>query len=99
VRPAVRIVFAPILERDRAARQAGLYVHGYTVQPGRTIVIDPRGSTVLETLVHELVHVEHPSWSEASVQEETERRMKRMTWKQKAKLYQLLGTAKLEGEA
>lgn len=98
MRPAVRIIFAPLFKREKKLREAGGYLHGYTMQPGRTIYLDPRSSSLLETLVHELVHVSHPSWSEAAVQEETERRMKRMTWKTKARLYQLLGSAKLEGE-
>lgn len=96
MRPAVRIIFAPTFHRDKELRRKGLFLHGYT--QNRTIVLDPRSSTLLETLVHEMVHMEHPSWAESVVIEETRRRMGKLTWKQRGRLYQMLGSAKLEGE-
>lgn len=97
MKPAVRIILAPIFKRDKAVREAGHFLHGKA--EGRVITIDPRGAeTVLDTLVHELTHVRNPSWSEQAVREYTSRRMKKMGWKEKARLLQLLGSAKIEGE-
>jgi len=96
MRPAVRIIFAPIMSRSKVDREAGRYLHG-TAQ-ARTITLDPRGSEVAKTLLHELLHVWNPGWSEAAVVSETKVRWARMTWKEKAALYRLLGAATLEGE-
>lgn len=96
MRPAVRIIFAPILRRDKETREAGLFLHG--TAEGRTVTIDPRGSQILETLVHELCHVRHPDWTEAQVETYTSQRMKRSGWKEKARLLKLLGNARIEGE-
>ncbi len=95
-RPAIRIIFAPLFLRDRVVREAGAYLHGNA--RGRTIWLDPRSSSLLETMVHELTHVEHPSWSEQEVEAYTQRRMKKMGWKEKAHLLKLLGSAIIEGE-
>ena len=89
MRPAVRIVFAPCgtwRSKDAPKGWSGERV-------ARTIKIDPRVPHVGHTLLHELTHVRHPSWSETRVVRETARLWKRMTWKQKADLYRLLGTA------
>lgn len=96
MKPAVRIIFAPIFKRDKAVREAGDFLHG-TAQ-GRTITIDPRGSSILDTLVHELCHIRHPDWTEQMVRDHTKIRMGKMGWKEKARLLQLLGNARIEGE-
>ena len=44
MRPAVRIIFAPIMSRSKRDRERGYYVHGTT--QNRTITIDPRSSAV-----------------------------------------------------
>lgn len=85
MRPAVRIIFAP-LGRHLAVGMA----------QQRTIWIDPRTSYPARVLDHELLHLKHPTWTEAQVLREEARRWKKFTWQQKAKLYQLLATAKLE---
>jgi hypothetical protein len=53
---------------------------------------------LLDTLVHELTHVRHPDWTEQQVRDHTARRMKKMSWKEKARTLQLLGSAIIEGE-
>ena len=94
MRPAVRIIFAPCARRDRDPVRP---THGRA--KGRTVWIDPRLADVGKTLYHELLHVRHPSWDEDSVRAAEELGWQRMTWKQKAKLYRMFGTAILEGEA
>jgi hypothetical protein len=96
VKPAIRIVFAPLFKRDKTVRDAGQYLHG--TASGRTVTIDPRSSSLLDTFVHELTHIRHPSWPESAVEEHTKRRLKKMSWKEKARLLQLLGSGKIEGE-
>ncbi len=96
MRPAVRIIFAPLARRGRRAGHPLGYTHGNA--SGRTVWLDPRLSEVGRTLYHELLHIRHPSWSEDQVSAEEELRWNRMSWKTKAKLYQMLGGAKLEGE-
>ena len=96
IRPAIRIIFAPIFSREKKIRDAGGYVHGDA--EGRTIRLDPRSSQVLDTLVHEMTHVRHPDWSEDMVRSYTRLRMKKMGWREKAHLLRLLGNAHVEGE-
>ena len=96
VRPAVRIIFAPIMSRTRRDRDRGMYVHG-TAQ-NRTVTIDPRSSEIGKTLLHEMIHLRHPDWSEEAVISETRLRWGKMSWKEKARLLRLLGSAHLEGE-
>jgi len=96
VRPAVRIIFAPIMSRSKKERDRGLFVHG-TAQ-NRTITIDPRSSEIGKTLLHELLHIRHPDWSEEAIVSETRLRWGKMSWKEKARLLRLLGSARLEGE-
>lgn len=93
---AIRVVFAPLFGRYKAERERGLYTHGETT--GRTIWIDPRSSEVVKTAVHELIHLKHPSWSEAAVIAETARRFKKMGWKEKARVLQLIGKGTIEGD-
>ena len=96
MRPAIRIIFAPLLLRDKDERKAGTFLHGTAER--RTITIDPRGSMILDTLFHEMTHVNHPRWSEQEVRAYTKKRLSKMSWKEKARLLKLLGHAELEGE-
>lgn len=93
---AIKVVFAPLLNRFKSDRERGLYVHGQTA--GRTIWLDPRSSEIVKTAVHELLHIKHPAWSEAAIVSETARRFKRMGWKEKARLLQMIGRGTIEGE-
>lgn len=86
MRPAVRIVLAPLGRQNHRGESLG-----------RTIWLDPRWPDVARTLLHELLHIWHPSWSETRVLREERRRWRRMSWKQKAKLYQMLASAQLSG--
>ena len=95
MRPAVRIIFAPIMSRTKADRDRGVFVHG--TAHNRTITIDPRSSEIGKTLLHEMIHIRHPDWSEEAVVSETRLRWGKMSWKEKARLLRLLGTARLEG--
>ena len=102
MRPAVRIIFAPIMSRSKRDRERGLYTHGTT--QNRTITLDPRSSEIGKTLLHgagspgRLIHLRHPDWSEEAVVSETRLRWGKMSWKEKARLLRLLGAARLEGE-
>jgi hypothetical protein len=96
MRPAIRIIFAPLFLREKKIREAGGFIHGRA--QNRTIELDPRSSSILDTLVHELTHIDHPSWSEAEVRAHTKKRMTKMGWKEKARLLKLLGSAIIEGE-
>ena len=94
LRPAIRIFFAPLANR----RKPEMWV-GETDKQARTIRLDPRVPHLGKTLLHEMLHVQHPDWGEDRVEAEEELRWSRMNWRDKARLYQLLGSAKLEGEA
>ena len=97
-RGAVRVVFAPLNERDAKERSRGRMVLGETLVPGRTIKLDPR-TELTQIIVHELLHVRHPGWTEDEVVVETKVRMEQMTWKEKARLLRdVCGAALLEGE-
>ena len=98
VKPAIRIVFAPLFKRDRALAAAGKDLHGRVMIPGRTIQIDPRSPNILDTLVHEMTHVRHPDWSEQMVVDYAKIWMKKSGWRRKAEYLKLLGTALIEGE-
>jgi hypothetical protein len=78
----MRLVFKPMLGREKA--------HGSCV--GNTILLDPTSKIPLaKTLLHELLHAEHPEWSEWKVQREERAGWKRLTWREKAILYKQLG--------
>jgi len=94
-KPAIRIVFAPLARRG-AIKGDLRHLHGQA--QGRTIWLDPRLPDVGATLLHELLHVRHPGWPEEKVVAEETLRWQRMGWRQKARLYQMLGGAILEGE-
>lgn len=99
MRPAVRIVFAPLARRGRGRHSSEKelrFLHGEALS--RTAWLDPRLSEVGKTLFHELLHIRHPSWAEEKVRAEEELRWNRMSWKDKAQLYKMLGTAQIEGE-
>lgn len=96
MKPAIRIIFAPLFNKSKKISEAGGFIHGEAEK--RTIWLDPRSSCLLDTLVHEMTHVRHPDWSEALVRSYTAARMKKMGWKEKAHLLRLLGSAKIKGE-
>lgn len=96
MKPAIRIIFAPLFSRDKKVRESGGFLHGQAF--GRTIKLDPRSSLILDTLFHEITHVRHPDWTEKMVQDYTKVRMKKMGWREKANYLKLLGSAILEGE-
>ena len=92
MRPAVRIIFAPIMSRSKKDRERGLFVHG-TAQ-NRTITIDPRSSEIGKTLLHEMLHIRHPDWSEEAIVSVTRLRWGKMSWQEKARLLRLRGSAR-----
>lgn len=96
MRPAIKIIFAPLNNRHKLEREKGLIVDGKTI--GRTIWLDPRSKDIGETLLHEMIHLRKPSLSEKDVIAETKKRWGKMSWKEKANLLRLLGSAELEGE-
>ncbi len=91
-RPAIRIILAPLQrEAPKGHKLMG-------TAEGRTIRLDPRQPNIVQTYLHEKLHVEHPSWSETRVRAETASRWKKMTWRQKAMLTRELAHAVI-GEA
>ena len=93
IKPAIRIIFAPLHMRWRSET---VKTHGS--MSGRTIRLDPRSLNVARVLLHELVHAQHPGWTERRVERSESSRWLKMSWKQKARLYQLLASARIEGE-
>jgi len=60
------------------------------------IQVDPRSTTPLaRLLLHELFHVVRPMWSETRVRQWESKLWRSATWKEKAKLYKLLGKGRL----
>jgi hypothetical protein len=97
---AVRVIFAPLNKRhqDSEEKARKLKIWGLTLIPGRTIFLDPRVRFV-DTIIHELLHVRNPGWTEKEVVAETKTRMEQMTWKEKARLLRdVCSAALLEGE-
>jgi hypothetical protein len=93
---AVRVIFAP-LQRERDNKTES-WVDGMAKVPGRTIWLDPRTEFV-GIIIHELLHVRHPSWTEDEVWKETRLRMKQMTWKEQARLLrEVCAAAIIQGE-
>lgn len=88
-RPAVRIYLAP-LGRSQA--------RGLSIAADRTVWVDPRKPWPAHTLLHELLHVRHPSWSETRVRKETARRWKKMSAREKARLLKMFGHAIIKEE-
>ena len=101
MKPAVRIEFKALgnfANNDEVVAGCVIGPEGSN-RPGRHILLDPRTDRHMGRIVlHELLHVWHPSWPETRVRRETAKRWKRMTWKEKARVYQLLGSAKIQGE-
>jgi len=81
-RPAVRIIFSP-------------FALGVS---GRTVRLDPRTPNVAKRLLRALIHIEHPAWSKGAIRTTASARWAVMTLREKAELYRMLGSAKLEGE-
>lgn len=82
VRPRA-IVFAPL------ARES---IHAQAVNG--VISIDPRSQALLgRTLLHELLHMKRPLWSETHVRREEAVLWKAATWIEKGQLYRMLGRA------
>lgn len=97
-RGAVRVIFAPLKERHASDRSKGLEILGVSKVPGRTIQLDPR-VPFTDTIIHELLHVRYPGWTEKEVVAETGKLVNTMTWKDKAQLLRdVCGSAHLEGE-
>ena len=90
-RPAIRIILGPL---QRHAPK-GTFLHG--MQKGRTIFIDPRSRDIVNTFVHERLHLENPSASEAWVEKETKRLIGKITWQEAAEILKLIGRAKIGG--
>src|SRR5512143_29408 len=81
---AFRLVLKP-LGRDGA----------HAMQQSRTIWVDPRGRHPHLYLLHELIHLSNPAWSETQVRRETAREWRRMTWREKAALLRMFGRARI----
>lgn len=80
-----QLLFAP-LGREQALG---------TAQQG-LITLDPRSRTPLaRNLLHELIHVKRPLWSEPKVLREESRLWGEATWQEKAELFKLLGRGKV----
>jgi hypothetical protein len=66
-----------------------------TAQQG-TVVLDPESrSPLARTLLHELVHVRRPLWSEARVLKEERKLWGKATWKEKVELFKALGKGRI----
>ncbi len=88
-RPAVRIIFKPLLRSN---------ARGQCVPAARTLWIDPRCPWPAHTLLHELIHIEQPGWSETAVIKETAKRWRKSSWQQKAKWLKLLAHGRIGDE-
>jgi hypothetical protein len=84
---AVRIVLKPLLRHGARG-----------MQEGRTVWVDPRDSSAPQTLLHELINMENPTWSETQVRRETAREWRRMSWREKAALLRMFGRARIGEE-
>lgn len=99
MRPAVKIILAPLAFRGRRRKRAFFNCERLFGQSqGRTIWIDPRLGEPAQTLYHELLHVQHPDWDEDRVRAHEALRWPKLTWQEKGRLLQLFGRALLEGE-
>lgn len=100
-RPAVRIVFRPLLRRHRGIVTFAQVIvrKGKPERGERVISIDPRVREPARYLLHELIHLERPAASETWVKAETARRWARASWREKAELLRMLGAARMEGAA
>jgi hypothetical protein len=91
--PIHRLNFAPSLGFRGKQHTKGLY--GYCDKRERVIGVDPRSAYPARVLLHELLHLRNPSWSESKVYKETNRLWAQLTWKEKGRLYQALGKGRV----
>lgn len=98
MKPAIRIILAPIHNRYKHERNRGEVLLGRALTPGRTVWLDPRTTDILATLIHEKAHIDHPDWDEKAVEAYTKVWMRKSGWKRKAAYLKLLGSALIEGE-
>ena len=91
-RPAIRVILKP-LQREAPK---GTRLFGTAQQ--RTIRLDPRHPYIVQTYLHERLHVEYPSWSETAIRRETAKRWRAMHWREKAKLLVELAHAQIGEE-
>ncbi len=87
--PIHRLLFRPTLSIRADGVRKGAY--GECFKQERIITLDPRGQQLARTFLHELLHLRYPQWSETKVRIEERKRWKRLTWKDKAQLYQAIG--------
>ena len=81
----VQILFCGLKrENCHAIAQAGL------------VAIDPSsGAAAAKNLLHELIHVRRPLWSETRTRQWESKLWRAATWQQKGELYRMLGRAKV----
>lgn len=81
--PTIRLFLVPLINSCKKE-----YLNAYSEQPGgRTIFLDPRTKfNMVRLLIHEVLHVQHPSWSEHKTETETTKKYKAMGWKARATL-------------
>lgn len=84
-----------VKERFRGRDSDGKAVYGYTFGDGR-IEVNPIPS-VLDTLIHELLHSLHPEYSEATVRRLTGRVMRAMSDGEMLAFYDAYQKQKVEG--
>ncbi len=91
--PTIRLFLVPIINSHKKE-----WVQAYSEQPGgRTIYLDPRTRrNMVRLLIHEVLHVQHPKWSERKIVRETSKRFNEMGWKAKAVFFtQAMSRAKV----
>ena len=69
-------------------------IQGETCAGESVVHVDPTRMNVGHTLYHELLHFNHPEWSENKVQRETARFWRAASWREKAALLRLFGKAR-----
>lgn len=82
--PTIRLFLVPSINRSKVE-----WLEGWSDQPGsRTIYVDLPNArmSMVRLLIHEVIHVWHPGWSERKVVRETRKKFNKMTWKGKAEL-------------
>lgn len=82
-----RLLFAPLGKENGGS--LGVSQQGL-------VVLDPRSrSPLARTLLHELIHIKRPMWSETRTLQEDNRLWHLATWQEKGLLYAMLGKAKI----
>ena len=80
--PTIRLFLVPCINKYKRE-----WIQAYTEECSRTIFVDVRTRChMVRILIHEVLHVQHPSWSEHRVCAETRKKFNKMTWKGKAEL-------------